>query len=452
MYKKIVFTLVLLLLNTTPIFAGPKMQYQDFTTSVIDDNNELYLIGQYNDEDHAQFTKADEDVLSAVESVQYNDRKMFTVFYIIKTDNSLYVSSIDGGEKKIADNVVSVTAGTRDNVFFIKEDRSLWGMGNNIYGVLGDGSDIPKTEPVKIMDNIKNVYVGYRIMFALTEQGELYVWGENSDHKITSNNDSKFVKPVMLMDNVVDFEPNYEDGTGPYYLALDTEDKLWIWGLDDGKVGYDLYFSFDKPPMIISENVMDFNGSNKDYLILILKKDKTLWAMGEELCNWRDDIQNPSIPIEIEKDVKEIALFNTFFLILKDNGELARYYKLYDDKYHVDKYIIDEPKNNVAHIILPDKTFLAYSAYVLCNDHTVWGMGLNLHGRLGVGLDDYMIYEPKECEFLSNIYSETSVDTINVNSIPESPVKNHLTNWYSFVLYPAIICVLIVFCIKLLKH
>lgn len=49
MYKKIVFTLVLLLLNITTIFAGPKMQYQDSTTSVIDDNNELYLIGQYND-------------------------------------------------------------------------------------------------------------------------------------------------------------------------------------------------------------------------------------------------------------------------------------------------------------------------------------------------------------------------------------------------------------------
>ena len=51
----------------------------------------------------------------------------------------------------------------------------MWG-GNN-KGQLGDGTNEDKNTPVKIMENVKNVNLGVLCSGAITEDGNLWMWG-----------------------------------------------------------------------------------------------------------------------------------------------------------------------------------------------------------------------------------------------------------------------------------
>jgi hypothetical protein len=97
---------------------------------------------------------------------------------------------------------------------FIKEDDTLWGIGNNSSGMLGDGTKINRDEPVKIADNVAKLYtIEYTVYwtsnvypFYLTTNGEVWGWAPDKP------------TPEKLKDNVAEVYPYlsyylYTDGT-----------------------------------------------------------------------------------------------------------------------------------------------------------------------------------------------------------------------------------------------
>ena len=115
----------------------------------------------------------------------------------ITSNGDLYMWGVDiyGYEPtKIMSNVRDIKFGD-DCYGIIKEDGSLYMWGCNDYGQLGDGTTegryVPDV-PVKIMDNVRNVIMGeYNINGAITNNGELYLWGTGH------------LEPVRIMDNVL---------------------------------------------------------------------------------------------------------------------------------------------------------------------------------------------------------------------------------------------------------
>jgi len=65
---------------------------------------------------------------------------------------------------------------TGENVFFIKSNGSLWGMGQNRNGELGDGTRVPREEPVHIGDNVACV----RPYSLLRQDGTLWIWSASN--------------------------------------------------------------------------------------------------------------------------------------------------------------------------------------------------------------------------------------------------------------------------------
>ena len=47
----------------------------------------------------------------------------------------------------------SARANFNDHSFFVKTDGSLWGMGANTYGQLGDGTTTNRTSPVQVVSS-----------------------------------------------------------------------------------------------------------------------------------------------------------------------------------------------------------------------------------------------------------------------------------------------------------
>lgn len=139
--------------------------------------------------------------------------------------------------KKILENVVSVSLGWSHSAA-VTSDGSLYTWGNNSSGQLGNGTTKNYDYPVKIMDNVTSVSLGTYHSAAITTDGSLYMWGENfwgqlgtgmgggdfEDYeKYTVGIDSNV--PVKIMDNVVSVSLGHE-----HSAAITSDGSLYMWG------------------------------------------------------------------------------------------------------------------------------------------------------------------------------------------------------------------------------
>lgn len=431
MKKILIALLFIIFFDTVNVYAELSIEYKDKTNCFITDENELWESGwPYYD-----IVKTDDDVLSLAQTLETSDR------YVIKTDNALYCTN-DGGEYKIAENVEKASA--VNDILFITKDKALWGMGKNKCGILGSDPWIPKDKPVKIMDNVRDVYnFGSQVM-AITCDNELYAWGANP-YNCFAENDMSTCTPVKLMDNVTDvadigiredfFHPDMRlseamDTDYQHFITMNTDNELYLWGINkDGKSASADNVPITRKCIKLSDNVRCFNDCIST--VFFIDSSNNLYCMGKNLFNVMGDGRVFSLePVKIETDVKEAAIFSGFILILKNSGQLTRYYTLYDEiniflKVGLNK---DQPMDNVKQIILPPRDSFTPVAFVICNDNTIWGMGNNFWNGLGIPnrAGEY-VYEPVKCDFL-NYLNDTYTFDVNTDTGLQVPdilnVKN----------------------------
>jgi hypothetical protein len=79
----------------------------------------------------------------------------------------------------LASEVLVVAAGDNHS-FYIKSDGSLWGMGLNDYGQLGDGTTINRSTPVQVASGVSAVAAGWNHSLFIKNDGSL--WGMGLNH------------------------------------------------------------------------------------------------------------------------------------------------------------------------------------------------------------------------------------------------------------------------------
>ena len=62
-----------------------------------------------------------------------------------------------------------------NNLFIFMQDGSLWGVGNNARGELGDGTLVPREQPVRITENV----VDAGVYFFVTTDGARWTWNQS---------------------------------------------------------------------------------------------------------------------------------------------------------------------------------------------------------------------------------------------------------------------------------
>ena len=193
---------------------------------------------------------------------------------VIKNDNTLYMwgenskGQLGNGKSgiyeysdtpvKIMEDVRCVSLGFLHSAA-VTGDGSLYTWGCNRNGQLGNGksgeSEI-EAEPVKIMDNVQYVSVGDEHSAAITKNGSLYMWGQNDFGQAGNGKSGESeiqTEPVKIMDNV-----QYV-GLGAKHSAAITKDgSLYMWGANDsGQLGNgeEGYKAFSAVPIKIMDNV-----------------------------------------------------------------------------------------------------------------------------------------------------------------------------------------------------
>lgn len=164
----------------------------DHFTAILKKDGTLWLSGMYYSHGGDEGWVSDSLVPFKIqEQVKYISCEGTHIFYI-KNDDSLWgmgqgsYSSIGemGNPVKITENVKKVVS-SEDFALMLKTDNSLYAYGDGTCGQFGIGesaaaSAYPSAEIYKIMENVKDVTVGYRNTIIKKNDGTFWATGENS--------------------------------------------------------------------------------------------------------------------------------------------------------------------------------------------------------------------------------------------------------------------------------
>jgi alpha-tubulin suppressor-like RCC1 family protein len=288
---------------------------------------------------------------------------------------------------------VTMVAGGYGHSFFLKSDGSLWAMGFNNDGQLGDGGSEEATNlPVRIATaNVTAVAAGEFHSLFITNGGALWAMGFNNDGQLGDGLGEFFTnRPELIVASNV----TAASAGGSHSLFITNGGALWAMGQDGfGQLGDGLKESFtNRPELIVPSGVIAVAAGFQHSLFL--KSDGSLWGMGFNLDGQLGTGTFPTSPPygtnspeEIVPDnVTAIAAGDSFSLFLKTDGSL------WGMGNNDAGQLGDGTTNNVAapeEIVASNVVAIAageYFSLFLKADGSLWGMGDDVYGQLGDGI------------------------------------------------------------------
>jgi alpha-tubulin suppressor-like RCC1 family protein len=187
----------------------------------------------------------------------------------------------------IGSKVKTVSAGGHHSLT-VTENGEVFSWGYNAYGQRGDGTTTDKPDPLQIRDfsflklKIVAVAAGGNHSMALTDKGQVWVWGYNGCGQLGDGTTTNYHRPVVVrgLEGVIAIAAGDN-----HCLALLDDGRVFGWG-DNRKsqITEPGYGSTVKTPMAIA--VLDaksicaiFSGSSSDHNFA-LSSTGTVWSWG----------------------------------------------------------------------------------------------------------------------------------------------------------------------------
>src|ERR1039458_6520045 len=298
-------------------------------------------------------------------------------------------------EEILAGGVTAIAAGNAHSLF-IKSDGSLWVMGDNSFGQLGDGTLNTTNQPEEIVSNdVIAVAAGGNHSLFLKSDNSLWAMGENFNGQLGDGSFNNTNQPEEIVASGV---AAIAAGEG-HSLFLKSDGSLWAMGLNNtGQLGDGSYFTnapfgTNQPEEIMASGVTAIAAGA--FHSLFLKSDGSLWAMGANDGGLGDGtFNNTNQPEEIVgSNVTAIATGTGHSLFLKSDGSLwatgLNYFgQLGDGTYFTNaSFSTNRPEKIVASGVTAVAAGGEHSMF-LKSDGSLWAMGYNGVGQLGDGFID----------------------------------------------------------------
>ena len=133
-------------------------------------------------------------------------------------------------------NPVTAFSAGGDHSRFVQADGSLWAMGRNHAGQIGDGTNTDRASPVKVVNSgVAEVASGLSHGYYLTTSGDLWAMGWNADGQLGDGTVTNRNTPVQVLNgsNVSKVSAGSKEG---YFIKEDG--TAWAMGRNDfGQLG-----------------------------------------------------------------------------------------------------------------------------------------------------------------------------------------------------------------------
>ncbi|MBQ3427127.1 MAG: S-layer homology domain-containing protein [Clostridia bacterium] len=278
--------------------------------------------------------------------------------YILKKDGTLWRWNYESKQLQFVSNDVTEVSSntsasykpgmtaTTPTVLFVKQDKTLWGYGNNYFGQLGQGNVstidsgllentiftrknishfkcLPEyiQEPIKIMDHISEAEVGQTHSIVLSDEGDVYTFGTESYGELGDGRDINMtVKRCLVLENIKKIFTS-----GAACFAVDQYNKCYIWGSNYidyvGKTANTCY-----PTNYLDDVRYIYNKPGCNFVI---KTDGSLWIAGDAIEGYGEwNNQQFYAPIKLMNNVDCVigsdlmANNEDFTIVLKTDGSL----------------------------------------------------------------------------------------------------------------------------------
>ncbi|CAG2163198.1 unnamed protein product [Oppiella nova] len=121
------------------------------------------------------------------------------------------------------------------NILFVTNRESVYGLGTNSSGQLGLGHNTPVETAHELPElrdfNVRQFYVGFDIVLALTSEHRVFVWGHLGEYGKPVNNRNYSKPHKILFDNICDNIVITQISCGvSHALVLDERGRVFGWG------------------------------------------------------------------------------------------------------------------------------------------------------------------------------------------------------------------------------
>ena len=301
-------------------------------------------------------------------------------------------------------NVVAVTAGIYHSAALDANGR-LWTWGYNGMGQLGNGTTTNTSSP-QMLTTISNIVaiadmtLSHFSTAAIASDRTVWTWGDGWAGQLGngSTNNSSVPVQVVGLSNVVAMASGFQ-----HCVALRRDGTVWTWGLGTfGQLGNGGWTNSSTPVQVTGlSNVVAVAATGGGSLAL--KSDHSVWGWGNnyygEFANGSTANTNRPVRASIT-NVVALATGWSHVLALKPdgsvwgignnyNGQMGQPYSPPTNSYSA--YVQVPGVSNVVGVAAG----MSHS-FVVRDDGTVWGFGMNYDSQLGAGA-------------LTNVYSATQV-------------------------------------------
>ena len=177
-------------------------------------------------------------------------------------------------------DVIAISAGG-SHTLALKSDGGVWSWGYNSNGQLGDDTTTSKSTPVQVrLSDIVAISAASRHSLALKSDGSVWSWGYNSNGQLGDGTVTQRKTPVRVagISDVVSMAAC----DGAHSLALSSDGTVWAWGDNSaGQLGDNSYTQRRRPVKVYGLEDVVYISCGGYGASSAIKSDGTVWFWGD---------------------------------------------------------------------------------------------------------------------------------------------------------------------------